>query len=142
MVRPHWNVDAELLDLFFKLQPEAVCLYQISPSHWQKKKKACHKPLRSLPSNKSFKFWMPRVCIPFSYNEVFNSNLLFTMYFLKLCFFAIPLFQLIACPTEFCLCYLLWMYYFLTISTLISVVSHFEPYLLIGLDNGSQVYLP
>lgn len=86
---------------------------------------------------------MPRVskvCVLFSYNK----KSLIQINFL-LCTFKnfVPLphsFQFIPYPVEFCLCYLLWMYSFLIIPTLISLVSHLKPYLLMWLDNESIVY--
>lgn len=91
----------------------------------------------------NYKSSMPRVskvCVLFSYNK----KSLIQIYFL-LCTFKnfVPLphsFQFIPYPVEFCLCYLLWTYSFLIIPTLISLVSHLKPYLLMWLDNESIVY--
>lgn len=67
----------------------------------------------------------------FSYNKVFNSNLLFTVYFLKLCSFATPI------PINCMSCRILSLLspldvFFSDNPHTDSVVCHLKPYLLIG----------
>lgn len=109
-----------------------MCLYQISSSPWPNM--ACHRPPRSLSNNQNFKSWMPRI-YRYIYFFLTIKSLIQTYFLLCTFWNFVPLphpFQLIACPAEFCLCYLLWMCSFLIIPMLISVVCHLKSYLLIG----------